>query len=316
MGGFAPVWLDLVDPDEAERAAAAQVVGGPIPTGESLRRIETSRRMRREGELLYMSIPAVNAAGSGGFAVTPIGFVLSPDRLVTVRFAALRSFEAVAQQLADTGPAGAPSARAVLVRIFEELIDVLADRLEKISGDLHAVSASVFHGEESHGRGAVRSARLLRIQLRAVGRLGDRASSIADALTGLERIIPFSRQAFDATAQGGAEGGADAELLARLATAEQECATLKDYESKLSGKVQFLLDAMVGLIGIAQGDIFKTLTIVSIVGIPPTFVASLYGMNFKDMPELGWRYGYAWGLGLIVISGVIPVIWFKVKGWF
>jgi magnesium transporter len=73
---------------------------------------------------------------------------------------------------------------------------------------------------------------------------------------------------------------------------------------------------MVGLIGIAQGDIFKTLTIVSIVGIPPTFVASLYGMNFKDMPELGWRYGYAWGLSLIVISGVIPVIWFKVKGWF
>ncbi len=309
VAGAPPIWFDLVDPDEGERAQAGRVVGGPIPTGESLRRIETSRRMRREGERLYMSIPAVNAAGSGGFAVTPIGFVLSPDRLVTIRFAALRSFEAVGQQLAEVDPYTAPpTARFVLVRIFEELIDVLADRLEKISQDLHGVSARVFHTDDSRGREAVRSNRLLRIQLRAVGRLGDRASAIADALTGLERIIPFSRQAFDEAADGA--------LLSRLATAQQECATLRDYEAKLSSKVQFLLDAMVGLIGIAQGDIFKTLTIVSIVGIPPTFVASLYGMNFKNMPELGWTWGYAWGLGLITISAVVPVIWFKVKGWF
>jgi len=300
------VWLDLVDPDEAERAQAALVVGGPVPTGETLRAIEASRRMRREGDRLYMSIPAVNAARSGGFSVTPIGFVLSPDRLVTVRFAKLRSFEAVREELAQ--PGAAPSARFVLVRLFEELIEVLADRLETISEDLHALSAKVFEVEDSRGRQAVRSNRLLRIHLREVGGLGDRASAIADALTGLERIIPFSLQAFDPAA--------DAELLSRLATAQQDCASLKDYEARLSNKVQFLLDAMVGLIGIAQGDIFKILTIVSIVGIPPTFVASLYGMNFKFMPELGWRYGYAWGLGLITISAVAPAIWFKVKGWF
>lgn len=304
--GAAPVWLDLFDPDEAERAEAALVVGGPVPTGEALRAIEASRRMRREGERLYMSIPAVNAAGSGGFSVTPIGFVLSPDHLVTVRFAKLRSFEAVGEALAQPGPA--PTARSVLVRLFEELIEALADRLEKIAEDLHALSANVFHVDDSRGRQAVRSNRLLRIHLREVGRLGDRASAIADALAGLERIIPFSLQAFDGTA--------DAELLSRLAAAQQDCASLKDYETSLSNKVQFLLDAMVGMIGIAQGDIFKTLTIVSIVGIPPTFVASLYGMNFKFMPELGWRWGYPWGLSLIVISAVAPVIWFKVKGWF
>ncbi len=300
------MWLDLVDPDEAERAQAALVVGGPVPTVEALRAIESSRRMRREGDRLYMSMPAVNAARSGGFSVTPIGFVLSQDRLVTVRFAKLRSFEAVGEELAQPGPA--PSARFVLVRLFEELIEVLADRLETIAEDLHALSAKVFEVEDSRGRQAIRSNRLLRIHLREVGGLGDRASAIADALTGLERIIPFSLQAFDAAA--------DADLISRLAAAQQDCASLKDYEARLSNKVQFLLDAMVGLIGIAQGDIFKILTIVSIVGIPPTFVASLYGMNFKFMPELGWRYGYAWGLGLITISAVAPAIWFKVKGWF
>jgi magnesium transporter len=309
VGVEPPVWLDLFDPDEAERAEAARLVGGQIPTAESLRQIETSQRMRREGDRLYMSIPAVNAAGSGAFAVRPVGFVLSPDRLVTVRFAALKSFEAVGKQLAAGGASPpALTARSVLLRIFEELIGVLADRLEAISDDLHAVSASVFHASDSRGRESVRSNRLLRIQMQAVGRLGDRASAIADALTGLERIIPFSVQAFDQTR--------DQDLLSRLTSVQQECATLKDYEAELFSKVQFLMDAMVGLIGIAQGDIFKILTIVSIVGIPPTFVASLYGMNFKTMPELSWHYGYAWGLSLMVISAVAPVVWFKVKGWF
>jgi magnesium transporter len=81
-------------------------------------------------------------------------------------------------------------------------------------------------------------------------------------------------------------------------------------------KIQFLLDALVGLISIAQNDVFKVLTIVSIVGIPPTLVAGIYGMNFHNMPEYAWRYGYQFGLAMIVLTTVIPLVWFKVKGWF
>jgi magnesium transporter len=303
-----PIWIDLLDPTEAECSEAGRAMGGPIPNRQSLRQIENSRRLRREGDLLYMSIPAVNAPGTGGFSTTPIGFVLSRDRLVTVRFTELKSFAAVAEGFGSPGHSAPRTAHAVFVRICEELIEVLADRLERISDDLHKVSSEVFHSDASRGRQAVRSSRLLRIHLRAVGRLGDRASAIADSIAGLDRIVPFSLQAFDTTTES--------ELLPRLSEVQQDCASLKDYEARLSNKVQFLLDAMVGLIGIAQGDIFKLLTIVSIVGIPPTFVASMYGMNFKNMPELSWHYGYLWGLALIVVSTLVPLAWFKVKGWF
>jgi magnesium transporter len=102
----------------------------------------------------------------------------------------------------------------------------------------------------------------------------------------------------------------------RMRTMRQDVISLNEYEVHLSDKVQFLLDAMVGLIGIAQNDIFKILTIVSIVGIPPTLVAGIYGMNFKNMPEYGWTYGYPYGLAVIAISAIAPLAWFKWRGWF
>jgi magnesium transporter len=106
------------------------------------------------------------------------------------------------------------------------------------------------------------------------------------------------------------------EFEARLAAISRDIASLNDYEVHLSNKVQFLLDAILGFISIAQNDIFKVLTIVSVVGIPPTLVAGIYGMNFKSMPELGWDWGYGYGLAMIVLSGLIPLLWFKWRRWF
>ena len=80
--------------------------------------------------------------------------------------------------------------------------------------------------------------------------------------------------------------------------------------------MQFLLDSSLGFINIEQNRIFKILTIASVIGIPPTFVVGLYGMNFKTMPEYDWSYGYQWGLGLIAISIIVPTVWLKVRGWF
>jgi magnesium transporter len=92
--------------------------------------------------------------------------------------------------------------------------------------------------------------------------------------------------------------------------------SLNDYESQLSNKVQFLLDAILGFISIQQNDLFKVLTIVSVVGIPPMLVAGIYGMNFKFMPELNWAWGYPLAIAMVALSALIPLLWFKWRGWF
>src|SRR5829696_9704679 len=106
------------------------------------------------------------------------------------------------------------------------------------------------------------------------------------------------------------------EFEARLAAVSKDLASLNDYEGHVSNKVQFLLDAVLGFITIEQNDLFKVLTIVSVVGIPPTLVAGIYGMNFKNMPELNWAWGYPFGLVMIALSAILPLIWLKVRGWF
>ena len=102
----------------------------------------------------------------------------------------------------------------------------------------------------------------------------------------------------------------------RLDTLKGDIASLNDYENRLSDKVQFLLDSTLGFINVEQNKTFKLLTIASVIGIPPTFVVGLYGMNFKNMPEYDWAYGYQWGLFLVLMSVVVPVVWLRLKGWF
>ena len=106
-----------------------------------------------------------------------------------------------------------------------------------------------------------------------------------------------------------------ADLKPRFKTLRQDIASLSDYDVQLANKVQFLLDATLGFINIEQSNGIKVLTVVSVVGVPPTLLASIYGMNFKWIPELQWEYGYFYGLAVIVLSGVLPFWWFKRKGW-
>jgi magnesium transporter len=137
--------------------------------------------------------------------------------------------------------------------------------------------------------------------------VGERASRIRDILLGLQRIVPF--------VAGPVRTWIPQEAQDHLKTAQTDIVSLTDYETHLSNKVQFLLDAVLGLINTKQNDIFTVLTVVSVVGIPPTLVASIYGMKFKNMPELSWAWGYQWGLFLIVLSTIVPILWFKWRGW-
>ena len=298
---FGSIW-----PAAAEIANVEKIVGVALPSLSGLSEIESSSCSRSKDGILYMSTPAT-ARQPEGFEITPpVGFVLSARRLVTVRFMPLPSFDAVAAKFGD---ADIPkTGLEVFTQICEEAVDRGADVLEHLAVELNKLSTDAFRAEDRKGRHPARANRLLRSQLRQVGRFGDRLSGLRDGLQGLGRVVAYTDQH--------GNGWSDGALKPRLDSLSRDIHSLIEYEEQLANKVQFVLDALVGLIGIAQNDIFKVLTIVSIVGIPPTLLAGVYGMNFKNMPEYDWTWGYEYGLAAIILSVLIPLGWFKMKGWF
>jgi magnesium transporter len=306
-GGHGPVWIDLLNPTPAEIGQAEAIVGVALPSRGSLSEIEMSSRLRRRDDVLIMSTPTATPGTGAGLTVAPIGFVLSARRLLTIRYAPLAAFEALAHNLTHR-PTPPTKGVEVFADLCDEIVDRIADGLEHLAEELTGLSVAAFHNDDRPGHAAARANRTMRVQLRQVGRIGDRLSQIRDALLGLTRVLAF-------TDQFGCDGG-DAAMKARLASLRQDLTSLSDYDEHLANKVQFVLDALVGLIGIVQNDIFKVLTIVSIAGIPPTLIAGIYGMNFKYMPEYDWSFGYPYGLAVIALSTILPLIWFKVKGWF
>ncbi|HEV2100316.1 MAG TPA: CorA family divalent cation transporter, partial [Stellaceae bacterium] len=230
-------------------------------------------------------------------------------RLITVRFEQLPSFTTFATK--DLAEESDPlTSGAVFAGLMDAIADRQADVLENIAAELDDLSHRLFRSpatQTGRRRPPARESADLRIMLRRIGHSGDLASKIRDSLLGIARIVPFV-----------ATHGTDwlpLEIKPRLETVRLDVVSLSDYDMHIVTKVQLLLDATLGLINIEQNNIIKVLTIVSVVGIPPTLVASMYGMNFKNMPELDWSWGYPYGLALIAVSAIAPIVWFKWRGW-
>jgi magnesium transporter len=300
------IWIDLLSPTDEERTLVESQTKLRIPSIESLSEIESSSRLAADDDVVYLSIPAAARGDTADAYLSPTGFILTRRVLVTVRFAPLSTFDAVAEQVRQGAALRSPA--AVFTALLEAMVDRGADVLERLGAELGTVSKSVFRGDPSKPRHLVRSNAALRHALVAVGATGDRLALARDVLLAIGRIAPFVLSL--------RKDWIVAEFAARLEVVAKDIVSLNDYEGHLSNKVQFLLDAILGLITIQQNDLFKVLTIVSVVGIPPTLVAGIYGMNFKYMPELNWVGGYPFGLAMIALSALIPLAWFKWRGWF
>jgi magnesium transporter len=275
-----------------------------IPTHEQLQEIESSSRLRVEGQTLFMSMPLGVQDNRFANAPLPLGFVLTPEVLVTVRFCDIHAFPDVKESLIKDH--GEPTSAAVFARLLEAMVDFAADRLEQISADLGGVSQGIF-GSAAEPLAAHKQLNdEMHKNLISVGQTGEYLSRIRESILGLARIAGFA---------GEAVAWLPADIRSRLKTVRHDLASLSDYENHLSGKIQFLQDAVLGFINTQQNDIFKVLTIVSVVGVPPTLIASLYGMNFHNMPEYEWKYGYPYALALIALSIIAPILWFKWRKW-
>lgn len=299
------VWIDLQNaaPEEIDRTQLA--VGLTLPSEAEVSEIETSSRLASRDGALYLNMPLVRFAEDGLRSVSA-GFVLCPDRLITVRFAPNRTFDNYLENI-PTGSASPGSGAHIFVDLMEKIVDRQADVLEQVRADLDTISHAIFAMGVNQEGGRKAEDATLRHTLGQIGRIGDVISHVRDTQVGAARIAPYvETMAADWLPKA---------LVPRLATLRQDIASVSEFDTYLNDKLQFLLDATLGFINIAQNNVMKVMAIASVVGIPPVLIAGIYGMNFKNIPEYDWAWGYAWGWGLIILTTLIPLGVFRWRKW-
>jgi magnesium transporter len=303
------VWIDLLNPTKDEDLLVEKALSISVPTREEMSEIEASSRLYQEGGGQYMTAlvlhqpdPPIESPTEAPVG-TPITFILAGNRLVTVRYAEPRAFPMFLNR-AQKKDALCMTGVAVMVGLLEAIIDREADRVERIQGEVDKLSQSIFAG-----RGGERSrTRRFDVTIRMIGHEGELTSRSRECMLTLDRLLTYLAHVMG-------ERGEEKLLRGRVKTASRDVQSLADHIGYLSAKITFLLDATLGMINNEQNSIIKIFSVLAVALMPPTLVGTVYGMNFKHMPELDWTYGYAWALGLMVVSSVLPWIYFKRKGW-
>jgi magnesium transporter len=295
-------WIDLLGPTPDEVETVSRETGLTVPTEAEISEIESSSRLAVRNRALYVTMPLVSRPDNEPRSIS-LGFVLSPERLITVRFAPSRVIDHFMQQ------PGAPvrSSSHVMVGLLEAIVDRQADGLEEVKAVLETISHQIFSADMANASGRKREDAMLRRTLLSLGRIGDLVSHIRESQVVAARIVPYLETA--------AADWLPGDLPPRLHTLRRDIDSLNDFDTHLNDKLQFLLDATLGFINMAQNNVMKVLTVVSVVGIPPVLLAGIYGMNFKSMPEYDWAWGYAYGLTIIGVSALIPLAIFKWRNW-
>ncbi|HEX6981097.1 MAG TPA: magnesium transporter CorA family protein [Alphaproteobacteria bacterium] len=298
------LWFDLFEPTPEEKIRVETALGIALPTRDEMREIEPSSRLYVENDASYMTATVLARADEPNPASEPICFILTRRALVTLRYVDPRPIATFASRLCrPRAPAG--SGEDVLVGLVEAFVDRIADVLEKVGVDLDAVSHRIFDASRRAGESDLQAV------LKTLGRNDDLVSTARESLLSLSRVVRFFGQAIEADGRKGQK-----ELKNRLKIVMRDVASLNEHAAFESQKVNFLLDATLGMINIEQNRIIKLFSVAAVVFLPPTLVASIYGMNFRHMPELDWTFGYPLALGLMVLSAVLPYLYFKRKGWF
>ncbi|MET0312870.1 MAG: magnesium transporter CorA family protein [Hansschlegelia sp.] len=304
-GGRLPdgaVWIDLVEPTPEEDRLVESAVGASVPTRDEMVEIEPSSRLYIENGVRYMTASVLCNVDTATPVLSPVTFILTKQALVTVRYDDPKPFQIYATR-ACKAQAGERTPEAVLIGLFDAIVDRAADILEHVGADVDELSRVIF---QRTGSQAYRKP--YQELLKAIGRKGDLTSKARESLVTLQRVFLYLTAEIEGTKPS-------KETKSQIRTLQRDAASLTEHASFLNDKVTFLLDAMLGMVGLAQNDIVKLFSVMAVVFLPPTLVASIYGMNFDLMPELKWTYGYPFALGLMVVSAVLPYLFFKWRRW-
>jgi magnesium transporter len=299
------LWIDLNCPTAAEEDAVEAALGIDIPTREDMQEIEVSSRIYREGGVLFLTAQIVATVQARETEIGPVTFVVRPDKLVTVHYHHPGSMEHFADWAArhDTALEGGVDAA---LGLLESAVDRLADILEGEARRLDALGTAIFAAHRPSGKGET-----LGVVLQRIGRAEDLNGKVNESLVTIQRLIDHLAVTTEQPDLG---------LLSErgrpvVRSLAQDIRSLRDVAATQSTKIRFLLDATLGVINIRQSDIIKVFSVVAFVFLPPTLIASIYGMNFEHMPELAWPWGYPMALGLMVVSALVPYAVFRWKKW-
>ncbi|MBV9620276.1 MAG: magnesium transporter CorA family protein [Gammaproteobacteria bacterium] len=296
----AALWLDLLEPTAQEEHGLERALRIEVPTRDEMRAIETSNRLYEDGGWLYLTATVLYRADTDHPETTQVTFILGEGRLVTSRYAALRSFSDFSAYAA-THPTACGSAAQLLVGLLNAIVNRLADGLERVGAEIDALSLQVFP------RGRAARKRDYQRELQQIGGNGDVVSRARESLVSLARLLAFLQESADARITP--------EVRASLRTVTRDVSALSDHATFLVGKAQFLLDATLGLVTIDQNNILKIFSVVAVLLLPASVIVGFFGMNFAHMPWLHEPWGVWAAVGLMLVTSLGPYVYFKRKGW-
>lgn len=301
-----PLWIDLFQPSEDEIKLWNGRLGLDLPTRIEMEEIESTSRLYIEDNAFFMTATVLAYMDRPTeICSTPVTFVLRNDMLVTMRFVDNTPFRLfIKNRKKRVGGNASPS--HVMSGLLDSIVDRLADILEKAGAECDRLSSKIF-SSDSEERKANQQNLVLKELLSRTGQNGELIAKVRESLTSINRLIVYFLESIKNL---GLES-----LISHAKGIGRDVQSLSDHANYLDGKVAFLLDAILGLINIEQNQIIKIFSIAAVIFLPPTVVASIYGMNFSIMPELNQEWGYPFALILMLVSAVAPFLFFRRKGW-
>jgi magnesium transporter len=296
------IWIDLLEPTPAEEKLVEDTLGIDVPTREEMSEIEASSRLYEEQGSLFMTATIVTKLDTNLPQNTQVTFILAGARLVTNRYSDPVPFRRFITY-SETHPAACGSAAMLLGGLLEAIVNRIADVLERVGAEIDGVSSDIFSRSHQRRPAPANFGRMLE----RIGQCGDLVSKARESLVSLARLLVFIQQATVPQITQDARG--------RFRTLSRDVLPMSDHATFLGDKVQFLLDATLGMVSIDQNNILKIFSVVTLVLLPPSVVVGLYGMNFEHIPWLHETWGPAYALGLMVVSAIAPYWYFKRRRW-
>lgn len=286
-------WVDAQECSTEESNLLEELLRTELPEAEGVEEIEASARYFADSSGIHVhSLFLCQSEGRHNTAT--VACILQPQRLITVREGELADFRLLRMR-ARQGQVEAHSPQELLVTLFEQKVENLADSLEDIHHKLEEVGYMVLEDEEAELEDAIDQ----------LAKLEDSNGKIRLCLMDTQRSVSFLLRHLRG----------HTELQESCRDIKRDVDTLMTHTMFLFDKINFLMDSTQGFINIEQNQTIKIFSIAAVVFLPPTLIASIYGMNFNFMPELKWLAGYPWALGLMALSGIAPYWYFKKKGW-